>query len=178
MREQAQRRVVNRQDAKNAKEIRFLFFTEKSSSAPLRSLSFSRYLTPGEYSSLGALGALAVNCLGPGLTGRRDSVDGNPGAGIEWRNNLRWNLSKPYPLAAASGRDLGASSKGARRNASRQGRQIPWVVTGRTAADSGPGSGPGSKTPHQAHTRIHTGEASDPGTIGSPSKINGSIGCL
>ena len=116
--------------------------------------------------------------LGLGLTGCRDSVAGNLGAGSERRNSMRWNVSKRYPVAEASGRAVGPSSKGARRNASRQGRQIPWVVTGRTAADSGRGSGPGSTTPHQAHTRIHTGEASEPATISFPSQINGSIGCL
>ncbi len=100
------------------------------------------------------------------------------GTESEWRNSMRWNLPGLYPLTAVSGWLFGASSNGARRNASRQGWQMPWVVTGRTAADSGPGSGPGSKTPHQAHTRIHTGEASEPATIAFPSKINESIGCL
>jgi hypothetical protein len=91
---------------------------------------------------------------------------------------MRWNLPGLYPVTAVSGRFVGASSNGARRNASRQGWQMPWVVTGRIAVESGPGSGPGSKTPHQAHTRIHTGEASEPATIRSSSEINGSIGCL
>jgi len=85
---------------------------------------------------------------------------------------------KVYLGPVASGRDAGPSSKGARRNASRHGGQMPCVVTGRTAADSGPGSGPGKTTPHQAHTRIQAGEAFEPATIRVPSKINGSIGCL
>jgi hypothetical protein len=53
---------------------------------------------------------------------------------------------------------------------------MPCVVTGRTDADSGPGSGPGSTTPHQAHTRIQAGEDSAAGPIALPSKIQGSIG--
>ena len=87
------------------------------------------------------------------------------------------SLRKVYLGPVASGRDAGPSSKGARRNASRHGGQMPCVVTGRTAADSGPGSGPGRTTPHQAHTRIQAGEDSALGPIAFPSKIKGSIGC-
>ena len=90
---------------------------------------------------------------------------------------MSWNVSRLYPVGAASGREAGPSSKGARRNASRHGGQMPCVVTGRTAADSGPGSGPGRTTPHQAQTRSQAGEDSALGPIAFPSKIKGSIGC-
>ncbi len=89
----------------------------------------------------------------------------------------RIKFRKFYLASVASGRVPGPSSKGAQRNASRHGGQMPCVVTGRTAADAGPGSGPDRTTPHQAHTRIQAGEDSALDAIVFPSKIKGSIGC-
>ncbi len=43
-------------------------------------------------------------------------------------------------------------------NSSRHLGQIPWVVVAELAARSWGSPSPGSKIPHQAHTRIHTGE--------------------
>ena len=87
-------------------------------------------------------------------------------------------VSKFYPVPAAPGRVAGPSSKGARRNASRHGGQMPWVVDGRTAEDSGRGPGPGSTTPHQAHTRIHAGEDSPLVPIACPAKVQKLVGRL
>jgi len=112
------------------------------------------------------------------LSGPQVLLAGIPGDAPEWRGAITGHFHwKVYPGAEVSERVAGPSSKGARRNASRHGGQMPCVVTGRTAADSGPGSGPGRTTPHQAQTRSQAGEDSALGPIAFPSKIKGSIGC-